>query len=178
MIQPIDEDAIRRDLAQNPSPISPPISEQTLQPQYDIGLSQLAAAPLVPQETANSEAADRFEKDEEREQKSARKWKCESLLINIFAILVVSISALGILSSAAGENDFFVLAFNVIGGLLGLLLLGRLDMARRVIVVFMLLNIAFQVLPFIGFLSFNIISVALSLVVIIFLKLSAIKRHF
>jgi hypothetical protein len=114
-------------------------------------------------------------------------WLIESVFINIFAILNILVAvyvALPILIGASSPTvKFSIGLFYGIEAFIALQILRRSDMARRVIVIFMIINILIQ-LAFLlisvlfPWIPFNIIPVIVSLGVIIFFSSDAIKRHF
>lgn len=177
MIQPIDEDAVRRDLAENPPAVSP-LPVQVAASDYDLTSTQVNVGFQGSLPAMSEDEIDRIKRSDKIEKKIANRWSRESTLINIFAVLIVLLAGLGAYPLIVSEAYFYAALLYGFPAIVGLQLLRRSDMSRRVIVVILYLNIAFQVLPYVKFLSFNIISIVLSLIIIGFLNSNAIKRHF
>ena len=161
-IQPSDE--FKKEVASMPQP-------EVIKPSLDIALPAIPALSPAAQEAKDV--------DLDKNKQKARRWRIESALINLFALYILGVSLLAVLPVVlAGAINtsigFFILLLAGIPGLLGFLLFRRSDMARRVIIGFMILNIAVNFFP--G--AFNIFSVASSLGVALFLFSGPIQRHF
>ncbi len=115
----------------------------------------------------------------DKEKVNARRWLIESIVITVFALIVLGYSLLIIipvlLSSVDSNFKFFTVLLFGLPGLFSLLILRRSEMARIVVIVFMALTIAFQFLPGGGV---KLYVIAISLAVILFLASDRIKRHF
>lgn len=161
-IQPTDD--FKKEVASMPQP-------EVIKPSLDITPVVIPVPSPEAQEAINVELY--------KNKQKARRWRIESISINLFAFIILGVSLVTILPVVlAGATNtsigFFTLILAGIPGLFGFLLLKRSDMARRVIIAFMILNIAVNFFP--G--AFNIFSIASSLGVALFLISGPIQRHF
>lgn len=108
-----------------------------------------------------------------------RRWVVESVFITLFALVVIGLSlevAVPVLLSNASENDkFFIALVAGMPALFGVLILRRSELARIMIVVFMVIDVVMQLLPWGGH---NVLSIALEGFILIFFSTSRIRQHF
>jgi len=182
-LQPIDESKLRLELAaSDPKPVVQAQTDETWTPQVEQPKPQVVIPPLESSVRLDGASAEIMGIIEPDTGQSTRRWKVESVFITLVSLLIVGIGVIGVLPAILtygfSKDVFMLLVLYGIPSFIGLLLLKRSDMARRIVMVFLLINIVFEMIPLLRGTSVNIPSTVLSAAVLIFLALPGIKRHF
>jgi hypothetical protein len=173
----------------------PEENKQPETPEQNPPVSPVVQAAMTSANAYNAEQQ-KAELEATPEHDSTRAWRIESILINIFAVIIILVyGALIFLTLGLGAvtgqplstTATIALVLHGIPLLLGFLLLAKVNFARIVIVIFQGLNVLFALYP-LAIAAFSTVplpagsiswaNILVPIGIIIFLSLPRIKRHF